>query len=914
METGPDLNPERQIAPMRAAPQSFLADTGRPRYRDQRSLNAYDQIAQRIQDEIDPETVLDVGCGMGLLVERLRRRRIAAIGIDQDQTVIEQADPKVRPYLFRSDYATALHEGSFDLAVCIETLAEIPPQSAANVIRNICSRTRSILFSLRPAADDAKPAEKVRAPAFWAGLFAENEFFLDSSFDASFITPWAALYRHQPQARVPDLARENDRAVREFWDETRALRVHIDELEESIKRTRLEHESVVKTLTSRLEQWESLWADHEQSMGWKLLHRSRIFLRWMAPPGSRRASLLRVIRDSIVGLMEKGPAAFFRAWRRGIASEEIRIAPGVKTIDQINADMYPDFIARTTPGSEELARQRSLSASWDRRPLISFITPVYKPPLEALRATLESVQAQTYDFWELCIVDASGADEEIRRLLEAFAEKDERIRLKFLDQNLGISENSNKALAMASGEYVALLDHDDVLAPEMLFEVVSRLRENDLADVIYFDEDKLSEDGLHRHDPFFKPDFSPEMLISANYLTHAVYRRSLVISAGRFDPAYDGCQDWDLAFKITELTGHVEHIPKVLYHWRQVSGSTASEFSAKSYVFERQIRCVQEHLRRLGLPQARAYFPRPGFLRAMWRTTEAKVSIVIPTKDKVNYLKRTIESITEQTNSPNYEIILVDNGSISASTLRYYEKLRDNPGIKIVEYKELFNYSKANNLGAEVATGDYLLFLNNDVEILHSDWLQELLRWAERPGIGVVGAKLLYPDDTIQHAGVVIGMEGHASHVFWGYREYQSGPFGAADWYRNYSAVTGACMMMRQETFRETGGFDEKYVLAFSDIELCLRIRERGYRIVFTPFARLRHFEGKSRGDHIPSNDIRVGADDFLPFIKAGDPFYNMNLSYLARKPTIGTISEEDRVSRLLRVAARARVIELTGK
>ena len=720
------MKPRKQASPALAEIRPRPAGLERPMKRDQRGLKVYDLVAQKIVDQICPETVLDVGCAMGLLVERLRRRRVEAVGIDPEEALLDQADPKIRPFLTRADYTDRFPEGPYSLIVSIEALTDLPPEIAAPAIRNICSRTEDVIFSARP-------------PALWAGLFAENGFFRDTAFDASFISPWAARFRLHPDRQLPEAIREYEHIISNLGEENASLRARVDAQEQWIERTRVEHDSVIKTLVSRLQQWESLWADIERSAGWKFLHRVRLLRMRVAPPGSRRAALLRIIRDSVVGLQEEGLGAFFRSWRRGFASEEIRIAPGVKTVEQINAERYPDFVERTTPGPEELERQRSLGAAWEHRPLVSFVTPVYNPSPEVLRATLDSVLAQTYDHWELCVVDASQSAPDVRQLLEAYMERDNRIRLRPLDHNLGISGNSNVAIGMASGEYIAILDHDDVLAPHMLFEVVSRIRENHLADVIYFDEDKLSEDGLSRRDPFFKPDFSPEMLMSANYMTHAVYRRSLVENAGRFDVAYDGCQDWDLAFKITEQTQQVEHIPKVLYHWRQVSGSTAGEFAAKSYVFDRQLRCVQDHLRRIGLVQSQTYFPNPGFLRAMWPVSGGKVSVIIPTKDKIDYLKRTIESIRERTSYPSYEIIIVDNGSRNSKSLRYFEKLRSSPDVRIVDYKELFNYSRANNLGAQIAEGDYLLFLNNDVEILHEDWMEEMVRWAELPDIGVVG-------------------------------------------------------------------------------------------------------------------------------------------------------------------------------
>ena len=905
-EQHPETNPAQQSPPglSRSQPVSF----GRPRKRDQQSLKDYDRVAQQIVDQIHPETVLDIGCGTGLLVERLRRRRIAAVGIDPDEALLDQADPKTRPFLSRADYTANFSEGPFSLIVCIEALTDLPADQATAAVRSICDRTDDVVFSAgRPGMGDGSEGTG-RSHSFWAGLFADRGFFRATEFDASFISPWAIRFRRRADMQIADLVREYEDAFLPLKNETTALRAHVKAQDLLIERARNEYNLEIK----QLQRWETQWADLELSTGWRMLHFVRLLRMRLAPPGGRLNNLLLALRDSFLGPEKQGLAVFFRRLRRGFNSQEFLAASTGETTELINAERYLSFVERTTPGLDELERQRAQTSTWKQRPLISFITPVYKPSLEVLRATLDSVLAQTYDNWELCLADASPDSPPIRQLLAEFAGQDARMRVQFLDHNLGISANSNAAFGMASGEFIAILDHDDVLAPHMLFEVVSRIRENDQVDVIYFDEDKLSEDGTQRRDPFFKPDFSPEMLISANYLTHAVYRRSLVEDVGRFSPAYDGCQDWDLAFKITEKTNRIEHIPKVLYHWRQVGGSTAGEFTAKTYVFNRQLRCVEDHLRRTGILGPRASFPVPGFLRAVWPVSGGKVSIIIPTRDKVDYLERTISSINELTDYQEYEFIIVDNGSRATQTLRYFDTLRSASNVRIIDFKETFNYSRANNLGAQVAEGDYLLFLNNDIEILHGDWMEELVRWAELPAIGVVGAKLMYPDNTVQHAGVVIGLEGHASHIFWGYHDRQSGPFGSVDWYRNFSAVTGACMMMRRATFEAVGGFDEKYILAFSDIELCLRTIEHGYRVVYTPYSRLRHYESKSRGDHIPSHDILVGMDDFIPLIEQGDPFFNPNLSYSARTPMIRPAEEESRVSRLHRVTTDARVYEST--
>lgn len=550
---------------------------------------------------------------------------------------------------------------------------------------------------------------------------------------------------------------------------------------------------------------------------------------------------------------------------------------------------YRAWIKRTEPTRKDLARQRAEERAFAYRPLISIITPVFNPPPAVLRDTLRSVLAQTYSHWELCLADGNSQAPGMKQTLAEFAGRDSRIRVAYLDANAGISGNSNAALDMAQGEFVAFLDHDDTLNPDALYEVVRLLNANPDVDIIYVDEDKLSADGRLRDSPFFKPhSWSPEMLLSVNYLMHSIVRRRLIEQAGAFDPATDGTQDWDLMFRCTEATQNIVHIPKVLYHQRQVPGSMAADTCAKPYAGHAQIRCIQAHLQREGIAQASARLEKEKYLHALWPTKGRKVSIIIPTKENSLLLERCLDSLLQRTAYPNFEIILVDNGSREAETLAFYDHLRRKERICIVDYPAAFNYSTANNLGVRRATGDLFLFLNNDVEILEADWLEEMVRWAERPEIGAVGAKLLYPDQTIQHAGVVLGLGLPAEHIFLHEAEDYSGMFGSINWYRNYMAVTGACMMMRRDVFDAVGGFDDqRYVLAFSDVEICLRIRAKGYRIVYTPFARLLHHESATRGANTPVHDQRACIQDTLTILKAGDPYFNANLSHLSTSPSL---------------------------
>jgi GT2 family glycosyltransferase len=758
----------------------------------------------------------------------------------------------------------------FDLVVVLDGLGELTPQEFEAAAANLAKHTDQVLLDLEqflePASRETGFSDAVRPVV---SRMNGHDFFLDPAFDRLNMLPSAFLFKKQA---VPwrEMAGEYEIRMITFAQEKRKY-----------------HQKIRKQ--------QSTWDQFQQSTLVKLLSRYFSFENKIFPRSKPITDLFKWVITFFLRAYRWLRTASGRLWN-------YLLRFSIRPLPSSFEETYRRWIKQNSPGEEVLAKQKMLANQFESRPLVSFITPVFNPPQDVLADTIRSVIAQTYPNWELCLADG-GTDESVRQLLRKSAEADERIRVCFLDENRGISGNSNAAIEMAGGEFIAILDHDDVLAPDMLFEVVSRLNEKPETDIIFFDEDKLSADGTQRRDPFFKPDWSPEMLISANYLTHAVYRRRLLDEIGWFDPETDGAQDWDLAFRAVEHTQAVEHIPKILYHWRQIGGSTAGQFRAKEWVFENQKKTVLGHLRRLGLAEAEVNFDGPGRLRLRWPHQGRRVSIVIPTRDKVDYLQRTVESIRRKTIYPDYEIVLVDNQSEEPATHAYYEQLRSDRRIRFVNFNEEFNYSRANNLGAAVASGDFLLFLNNDIEILEPDWLDELARWAELPEIGAVGTKLLFPDGTIQHAGVVLGMEGHASHVFYGAHEHHGGIFGSVNWYRNFMAVTGACVMIPTRVFDQVGGFDEKYVLAFSDIEICLRIHLEGFRVLYTPFARIRHFEGQSRGSRIPLDDIRHGVHDFLPWVRRGDPYFNPNLSHTLRMPSLAAPGEADPVSRLKKMA-----------
>lgn len=555
---------------------------------------------------------------------------------------------------------------------------------------------------------------------------------------------------------------------------------------------------------------------------------------------------------------------------------------------------YPAWIVQNEPTAADLLRQKSQSESFQYSPQISIVTPVFNVSPEILKCTVQSVIDQTYRNWELCIADGNSKDHEIKTLLTRAAASDTRIKVRFLDENLGISGNSNVALSMATGEFVLFLDHDDMLAPFALHEIVKTLNEHPSLDLIYSDRDLLSEDGTRRFNPLFKPDWSPDMMLSVNYLAHACsIRKGILDAAGPFESNLDGAQDWDLFFRVTEKTNKIGHIPKILYHWRSITSSCATRgHDAKPYVAEAQKAAIERHLERCNL-HGQVTITLSGWGQVQWDLpTERLVSIIIPTRT-LSLLKNCLESLISLTRYTRYEIIVIDTGLDASGDPGFLQTIKNAPNVKIIAYDAPFNYSAVNNTGCKHANGDIFLFLNDDIKVKSPDWLMEMVRWALQEGIGVVGAKLLHPGGTIQHAGVILGLSGFAGHIFSGSADHTMGIFGSTDWYRNYYAVTGACMMVRREIFEEVGGFDEHFTLCGSDIEFCLRVHGKGYRNLYNPCATLEHLEAASRGTEIPKEDFRMSQCHYLPYIERGDPYFNPNLSCWSSLPTFRKAGEK---------------------
>ncbi|USR91522.1 glycosyltransferase [Phormidium yuhuli AB48] len=552
-----------------------------------------------------------------------------------------------------------------------------------------------------------------------------------------------------------------------------------------------------------------------------------------------------------------------------------------------NPDIYRLWLSQNSPRPGDLMRCQREVEQFEYQPTISVVMPVYNTPADYLEQAIESVLAQIYPHWQLCIADDASPQPHVRTTLEKYRQQDERIHVVYRSENGHISEASNSALELATGEFIALMDHDDLLTPDALFEVVEALNNCPDTDMIYSDEDKVDEQNQLK-DPFFKPDWCPDSFLSRMYTCHlGVYRRRLIEDIGGFRTGFEGAQDYDLVLRFTETSDRIVHIPKILYHWRSHPESTASRLASKSYASTAAAKALTEALQRRGEPGIVTPTPSGHWLPRYEIRKPGKVSIIIPTKDLASTLNTCLTSIFRLTTYPDYEVIVVDNGSSQRQTQRLFKTWakREPKRFRVEPLDIPFNYPKLNNLGVSKANGDYLLFLNNDTEVTQGDWLSAMVEQAQRPSIGAVGATLLYPDNTIQHAGVVLGIGGVAGHSHKFYPKDAIGYFAQLQTVNNYSAVTAACLLCRREVFDAVDGFEESLSVAFNDVDFCLKMIEKGYRNVCLPHVRLYHYESKSRGqENTPEKQLRFKQEidymkhrwgDYLD----DDPCYNPHLS-----------------------------------
>lgn len=622
-------------------------------------------------------------------------------------------------------------------------------------------------------------------------------------------------------------------------------------------------------LATRLAEAQALAEDRKQqidriknSTPWKLSKPMRVCFHWASRQKTRLHNL-------------GGPRGIARKMKSKSIEKKARTQHGTAS--------FPD--------AEEAARQSAVKFSKDIR--ISILVPLYNTPKDFLRDTIDAVRNQTYRNWELCLADGSDdAHAYVGEYCREQAVADPRILYKKLEKNEGISGNTNACLAMATGEYIGLYDHDDILHPSALFYYMEAICNED-ADYIYCDETtfhgKSVDNMITLH---FKPDFSPDNLRANNYICHfSVFKRSLLDGTELFRTQFDGSQDHDMILRLTARAKHIVHIPKILYYWRSHKGSVAADISAKEYAIEAAKGAVADHLRSLGYDNFRIESTRA--FETIFRIhypllAGAKVSILIPNCEQKAVLKRCIDSILEKSTYTDFEILVIENNSRSPEIFAYYDELKNHPKIRVLTYEGEFNYSAVNNFAAKQAEGEYLLLLNNDTEVITLNWLEELLMYAERADVGAVGAKLYYPDRTIQHAGIVLGLGAHrtAGHGHYKVNYENLGYMGRLCYAQDVSAVTGACLMVKKSLYEELGGLDESFRVALNDVDFCLRLREKGYLNIWTPFCELYHYESASRGSDLKGagaaryeEECGRFREKWKEILEKGDPYYNVNFS-----------------------------------
>lgn len=811
-------------------------------------------IAERLIQHVHPKSTFDLGCAKGFLVEALRDRGVEAYGVDVSRYAIGQVREDIR---FACKVGSVVDELTqhYDVITCIEVLEHVTEKQARAAIRNITAHATYILFSSTPDGFEDPTHINIHSVSYWLNLFADCGFAPDVSFDAAYVAPWALFLKRAAGPISQDLLGSVARTA-DLQMEVNAKSQRLAQLEKSVntqQETIRNHEARISSLQRTLDLIRTM-------TGWK----------WIKGTYRGLTRSARQVATPIPG------ASLRQGWGPVPAAAD---------------PTYRLWISKNEPTPGILRSQAIEAKALAYRPKISLITPAFNTDRYALARCLESVIQQTYDNWELCLADGGSTTDEVRQVIADYSKRDARIRSVFLGRNRGIAGNSNEALKLATGEYVGFLDHDDTLAPFALYEVARVLNDDRAVDFMYSDEDKIPATGEERHEPYFKPEWSPELFLSYNYVCHfAVIRKTLIDKVGGFREGFDGAQDYDLFLRVVRQEPKIHRIPKVLYHWRAAQGSAASDHLAKPYALQAAKNSIAESLKSRGIDAEVVDGKFPTSYRVKHRIHgRRKVSIIIPTRDRAHLLKRCIGSILDRTAYQDYEILIMDNGSTEQATGDYLKALSEDDRVRIVSYDQPFNFSAINNAAVRCVKSEVLLFLNNDTEVIGPEWLSAMLEHAQRQDVGAVGAKLVHYDQTVQHGGVVLGLGGLADHAHRGFPRASDGYLGRLNVIQNVSAVTAACMMVRKEVFDEVGGFEERLSYCYNDVDLCLKIRDKGYVIVFTPYAELYHRESASGGSrgHEANGERRalveqeqaLMRDKWRAVLAAGDPYYSPNLT-----------------------------------
>jgi GT2 family glycosyltransferase len=857
----------------------------------------FNTMAQSIVELLQPRTALDAGCAIGFLVEELRVRGVDARGVDISEWAIDQVPSPLRTHCWVAPL-TEEFDRHYDLIICTEVLEHLTGHEAEMAVSNICRHTDMVLFSSTPD-DFAEPTHvNVQPSDYWIRLFAAHGFFRNLHHDASYVAPHAVLLQHQSWTAV-DVAEAYERG---WWQADRAAqgaRAARHLLAQELEQATMERGRLANELIGASSYVEAVNADRDRLDS--LLVTERAFFETSLARASQAAEVSRreldALKQTRLFRHTSTLRRIYTAIRRLIGRRPTPRAEGTPgTVEAASPppeepphpSSYTEWIRQfDTLDADGVQELRSLINELTDPPLISVVLPVFDPSERHLREAIDSVITQIYPSWELCIADDASTADWIPRLLAEYEAADPRIHVVRRPTNGHISAATNSALGLASGRYVGFLDHDDTLAPSALALAALAIARSPDFELLYSDEDKIDAVGT-RSAPYFKPDWDPFLLLGQNYLTHfCVVRRELLEAVGGLREGFEGAQDWDLVLRITEnlRSDQIGHIPHVLYHWRLHSASTATNQSAKPYAATAARRATTEHLERTARTGLVEPLGRIGYQRIRWELPNDPplVSIIIPTRDGP-LLQRCLESLWYRTRYPRYEVILVDNGSEDPGILRYLIDRADR--IRVIRDDRPFNYSALNNVAAIQARGSVLCLLNDDVEVISEDWLDEMVALLFQPHVGVVGAKLFYPDGRIQHAGAVLGIGGIAAHAFRYFDRLFFGHFGHTVLTRQSTAVTGACLVTRREVWNQIGGLDEEHLaVSYNDVDFCLRAEVEGWRTVWTPFAELIHHESVSRGaDSDAANVTRAKLEyDFMEekwrdLIRL-DPAYNPNLT-----------------------------------
>jgi GT2 family glycosyltransferase len=778
-----------------------------------------------------------------LIAQRFGRGPFLVVGSEREELQRQLAAAEVDASVFASlDELAAIsaQNGTRSQANLVIWFYSRDSADDDRAVAILAAAAESVLVVPEPGDDSApRRPELVRR-------FAEQGFLPDYSCDLGMLEPGGLhLIRAVPesaQALVPAVESAVARLQRQVTGLERSLRTRMAELEAA------DHH--ISKLEEKLLKWKEARKQLKQLKAEK--------------------QALRKSPERKVGQVLLAPYLLPQRLVRGIRK---RLPHSKKS--RTPANEYQSWFEAHRTKPCDLDRLRNEGRAFAYRPCISIVTPVFDTPVAWLEDCVESVRNQVYEEWELILIDDNSTDPALLKFLPELAARDERIVLTRSDRRGGISAASNRGLEMAKGEWLGFVDHDDLLEPDALFQHVKWLQEHRDADLIYSDEDKLTEDGLDA--PIFKPDWSPDYFLSCNYICHfTIIRAEVLEQVGGFRSEFDGAQDYDLFLRIIERTSRIDHVPRVLYHWRRSEASTADNIRRKPGSLETGRLALEAHLERQKLP---------GHVTVDWRThaywikrdlVEPKpISIVIPMRDRTELLKRCVESIEKETTYAPYEIVIVDNDSQTEEARAFLSSTKH----RVLNFSGPFNFSAINNFAVEQTGNPWLLFLNNDTEVIDGDWLTIMAEHIQRPEVGAVGPRLLYPDDTVQHGGIVVGVGGIAEHAFRGFPGEAPGVCRQLQVTRNYSAVTGACLLTRRDVFNKVRGFDEERLpVTFSDVDLCLKIRRAGYLVVYTPFARLYHHESGSRRRTVEPMETGVMRERWADIL-GDDPYYNPNLS-----------------------------------